>query len=549
MEITLSAYSYEHILRYYNEVKTDGLKEHGFPRLAANMGILIAHKRRLDLMEIFIKMMDLCLQEFPKGKAANDFSIKEVIFALEELENANSIKREKMEEWKDLLRAIDPYKCYDVYAKSKEDIVYNWAAFTMLSEFMRAKMGLADSYTDFIDLQAFSQLRHLDENKMYRDPNNPMVYDLVTRGLFALLLHEGYEGEYKKEWQDALDATLMPTLSMQSVTGEMPYGGRSNQFIHNEAHCALMLEYYATLSAKRGDMALAGRCKAGVLRALENIRHHLSLTPIFHVKNRFPLATGYGCEDYAYFDKYMITAASFLYVAYRMCDEKIVPIFPDDRKGSFWQTSDDFHKVFLRGGDYFAEYDYKADTHYDCSGLGRLHKKGIPSELCLSTPCPHASRYKVDIEDPFPLAIVPGVPVEGKWLYGTEKEVIHTIKALSAEGESSLMEVEYLFPSGEKLEARYLLNGNGMQIKIKASSPVRCLLPAFQFNGEEETKITSGKNHLEVHFKGFFCRYETEEGTIQKLDGSARNRNGHYGVFAAEGNGELTILISLEKEG
>ena len=43
MEKSLSAYTDAHILRYFNEVKTNGLTEHGFPRLTANIGILIFH--------------------------------------------------------------------------------------------------------------------------------------------------------------------------------------------------------------------------------------------------------------------------------------------------------------------------------------------------------------------------------------------------------------------------------------------------------------------------------------------------------------------------
>ena len=87
MEKTLTAYSLEHIERYYNDVKQDGLKEHGYPRLTSNIGILIAHGRRQDIKPLFVKMMDLCCEEIPKHKAAsNEFSIKEVIFCLLELE-------------------------------------------------------------------------------------------------------------------------------------------------------------------------------------------------------------------------------------------------------------------------------------------------------------------------------------------------------------------------------------------------------------------------------------------------------------------------------
>ncbi|MBQ6596267.1 MAG: hypothetical protein IJH79_01830, partial [Lentisphaeria bacterium] len=63
MEKVLSAYTTEHIDRYYNDVKTGGLKEHGFPRLTADIGILIAHGRRTDLKERLAQMMDLCCDE------------------------------------------------------------------------------------------------------------------------------------------------------------------------------------------------------------------------------------------------------------------------------------------------------------------------------------------------------------------------------------------------------------------------------------------------------------------------------------------------------
>ena len=82
MEKALSAYSYEHIERYFCNVKAKGLTEHGFPRLCSNIGILIAHGYRKELKDLFIEMMDFCCSQFHRGKAANDFSIKEVIFAI-----------------------------------------------------------------------------------------------------------------------------------------------------------------------------------------------------------------------------------------------------------------------------------------------------------------------------------------------------------------------------------------------------------------------------------------------------------------------------------
>ena len=60
------------------------------------------------------------------------------------------------------------------------------------------------------------QIRHLDKNGMYREPGSPFVYDLATRGLFAVLLHEGYQGKYKDVWQKALARSAIPTLEMIS---------------------------------------------------------------------------------------------------------------------------------------------------------------------------------------------------------------------------------------------------------------------------------------------------------------------------------------------
>ena len=69
MERTLSAYTDDHIREYFDRVKREGLKEHGFPRMAANMGILIAHGRRTDLMPLFLDMMEFCCKTIQRGTA------------------------------------------------------------------------------------------------------------------------------------------------------------------------------------------------------------------------------------------------------------------------------------------------------------------------------------------------------------------------------------------------------------------------------------------------------------------------------------------------
>ena len=102
-------------------------------------------------------MMDFCCQQIPQVIAVNEFSIKEIIFCMEELEKNQTVPEAKIAEWKNHLHKVSPGR----------------------------------SYTKF-------------------------VYDLATRGLFAVLLHEGYQGKYKDVWQKALARSAIPTLEMIS---------------------------------------------------------------------------------------------------------------------------------------------------------------------------------------------------------------------------------------------------------------------------------------------------------------------------------------------
>lgn len=54
MERVVSAYSADHIDRYIETVREKGVREHGFPRLTANIGILMAHGRLMHLKDRFL---------------------------------------------------------------------------------------------------------------------------------------------------------------------------------------------------------------------------------------------------------------------------------------------------------------------------------------------------------------------------------------------------------------------------------------------------------------------------------------------------------------
>ena len=139
MEKVLSAYSDEHIQRYLNDVKENGLTEHGFPRLTANIGILIAHGRRKDLLPIFLEMMDVCCDMFlrPYVKAANEFSIREIVCCLDEVERAKVTEEARIHQWKRKISGIIAEACYDKIVEHETDRITNWAIFGAVSEYAR----------------------------------------------------------------------------------------------------------------------------------------------------------------------------------------------------------------------------------------------------------------------------------------------------------------------------------------------------------------------------------------------------------------------------
>lgn len=553
MEKTLSAYTDDHIRDYFTRVCNEGLSEHGFPRLTVNIGILIAHGRRRDLLPLFCEMMEFCCKTIPTVKAANDFSVREVVCCIMELERAHVVEGAVIDRWKGYLATIDPTTCYDKFATDPAQDVRNWALFTGVSEYFRQRLGLCDS-SEFIDLQIASQLQWLDENGMYMDHkgtevHQPIMYDIVPRVLFSLLLHFGYRGVH----YEAIDACLrragLLTLDMQSVSGEMAFGGRSNQFLHNEAWCAAVYEFEANRYAREGNAALAAQFKAAVERAVGNIMQWLAKEPILHIKNRFPTESKYGCEKYAYFDKYMITTASILYAAYLMCDDSISSDGAPDPAPVAWQTSRHFHKVFLRYGEYFAEYDTNADPQYDASGLGRIHRRGAPSAICLSVPCPAKPHYCVNSETPTAMSLCAGTEINGELRFACEDRVKHEVTRCLTDDTGAHAEIVCRFDEGAEVRTNYAVNDSGVSITVQGKSEERVAhtLPALCFDGETAPEITAGEHALEIAYSGWVCRYTTD-GTVRDTGRVAYNRNGHYRVFTAEGRGTLAVKVEIVRE-
>ncbi len=545
MEKTLSAYSEDHITRYFGDVKQGGLKEHGFPRLASDIGILIAHGRRHDLLPIFLDMMEFCCKSIPVVNAANDFSVREVVGCIREIEESGVVDPERIARWKGYLSTIDPYTCYDIFTRFHEK---NWALFTCVSELFRQNMGLC-SATEFIDTQLASQFQWIDENGMYMDNSgnvhHHMNYDLVPRGLFVMLLNAGYRGKYYKKIDDILRRAALLTLKMQSPNGEIAFGGRSNQFLYNEEWMIVIYEYEARRYVREGNFELSGVFKAAAKRALDVTEHWLSLYPIRHIKNRFPTETKFGCEDYAYFDKYMITVASNLHDAYLVCDDSIPTPEIKDHTPQIFMTSEHFHKLFVKAAGYGIEFDFNADARYDASGLGRIQKEGAPSTVCMAVPCPKDPIFTVDLEKPIALSFAPGIMCDGEWKFATDPDVGYELVDSSKTDSTAKVNVLCRFDK-ECVSTSCTVGADGISIEVSGSEKIAYMLPAFYFDGEAYTDIIHDGCVLNVSYKDWVCRY-TSSAPITGTEKLGANRNGHYKQFITSDNESINIHIEIFK--
>ena len=537
IEKALTAYTEERIRDYIEKVKRNGLTEHGFPRLGANIGILMAHGRRRELKNTFVEIIDLCLDgfahPFTNEKAGNNFAIREVCHALAELEKTDVIDREQIADWKDKLAALDIPTTYTHIVSEENPYPANWAYFAVLSEQARGLLCGIDA-TGFLEHQLPSQLARLDENGMYRDhslagPHQPMVYDIVTRNLIGLSLFMGYNGKYAKRIEKMVEDSDDLTLKMQSVTGEIAFGGRSNQCIHNEMLQANYYELRATLLSRIGDLEKAGMFKAAAKKAVKACMQWLNEKPISHVKNHFDPDLQLGCEGYAYFNKYMITVASNAYLAYLVADDSIEPTAaPADIGGFIAETGEDFHKVFMNSGGYFLEFDCNADTHYDANGLGRVHKKNCDSRVCLSVPFPCGKpNYKSETPNQHPLSICCFKNTADGIICSAQDGVKHVLTSKTECDSQCAVTFVCNFSEEQTVTEKYTASSTGVDIEFCGADGI--LVPVFLFDGANETEIEVSNEQIVVKYNGSFCKYAFS-GEPQEY-GVFFNRNGRYRAY------------------
>jgi hypothetical protein len=232
-----------------------------------------------------------------------------------------------------------------------------------------------------------------------------------------------------------------------------------------------------------------------------------------------------------------------------ICDDAIPEYTGDENESDAFNLSEHFHKVFLRAGGYFLELDTNADPHYDASGLGRVHKRGAPSTVCLSVPCSAHPSYVIDTENAANVSLSAGYGCDGSYKFATDRTTVYEVSDIASDkeqGGSAHCSVKNVFSDGRTLFTDYGLDENGVSITVKGENEVAYMLPVFDFDGEKHTLVTAGEKSLSVEYGGWTCTYMTD-GKIADTGAIGCNRNGRYKAFCAVGNGNLSVKIQISK--
>lgn len=543
-------------------------------RTSCMLAILLSAGRRAELYGLWLRVTDKAHRCFAQSRRSsyNDLTLKELLLARVLMRERTPPEYAAV--WDEALSGYD----FDTHYAEHEGGYNNMAIYGLVGAYLMERLGFADSAEQFDRVMPWV-LERLDENGMFDDVDDALLYDLSARVQLEELLWLGYDGRYAREIEEKLTRAAELSLRMQSAAYQIPYGGRSNQYLHNEALFASMCEFEAQRRLRAGDMELAGQFRRAA---------HLSVTTVFrylnapggpkHVKNLFEQDSLFGLDNYGTFPRYMHCLAIFLNyglqcalmpegpfrTARRGADIPERPA-PCETGGFVCRTSERFRKIFAACGGYSLELATDADPHYDAPGLGRLHRTGVPGELGLSVPFARTPGYLLtrmripfDRLGPEPVSVyIKAHPEAGEELErqklpteslavctgwtagdGEPRYLCRHIGCLRAElgilredSEEVRFTLRWTGTEGvDAVEETYTLTAEGLTLRARVpGARVRFRVPLLEDNGRERTRLAQSGDAVCVELGGH--RYTARvPGARVILGGLAANRSGLYRV-------------------
>ena len=517
------------------------------PRFVGALGLLIGAGRCADLVDACSRSMDACCWAFANGifdgkpLRAAEFYTKELVLGLRGL--SVHMSADRCQAWRDVLSSVDPVQFYD---SVRAGATHNFPIYAVAGEQLRQADGLGSSQ-QLIDDVLDVQRSNFTGSGMYRDPADPITYDLTVRQQIGLMLVKGYRGRHRQWMDEVTRKGGLVTLLMQSVTGQAPFGGRSNQFHIQEGMMACICEMEAVRWHRKGRPLLAGALKRAARNAaLSTHPWIMDMTPFRQTKSGFPPDRRHGIDSGGEYSCYGLLAASLFATAWHVADEGIPAARPPARAGglvlALWP---EFHKVFATCGGYHIEIDTRADLAKDATGLGRLHRLHAPPHIALSAPIcaepaytlctPPAGRH---------LAIGPAwVDASGgtQSLAQMSQQISDVHVRVQDQGVDRVeFTVTYEGNLGgvRRIVEGYSLTAGGLEYTVDLSPTPEVswlTVPLLVSDGLSQVSPAVTGDGFELRYAGYSYRVKAHSARASLVEQPAANRNGIYHEGRLEG--------------
>ena len=311
-----------------------------------------------------------------------------------------------------------------------------------------------------------------------------------------------------------------------------------------------------------GDPVMAGACKRAARRALQStLPWIVEMEPFRYTKQGFDPSLEHGVDSGGPYSVYGSLAASLFATAYHLADEDIEErATPAELGGYAFSLWPAFHKVFAACGRYHVEVDTRADPHKDATGLGRVHKAGVPPEAGLSAPLSASAEYSFGARKPLSsLAIGPAWrDVEGceHRLAELDSEIEDVVVGVSRETPDAVaFEITYRGELGgcREIVESYEMTSAGVSyaVRLEPEPGERWILvPVIDSDGEESGALVQDAEDVEVRYREAVYRIRTVGGGGGKVgdEESAANRNALYRTLRISGD-EIWLELSGEAAG
>ncbi|HCE44399.1 MAG TPA: hypothetical protein DET40_12700 [Lentisphaeria bacterium] len=527
------------------------------PRFVSSASILLYFGRIPELKDIVHRAMTYSCRRLASGRGESpDFWLRELVTAFVCLSKNADAKL--VDEWRSTLAKIAPEKINKVVSidGSRLAELHNWAVYSAAGESMRESAGIKPEGADvlwgkkFFDKYISAQFRHFNSFGMYRDPGDPITYDITTRLQLAAALWYGYDWKLRPLVDELLRRGGITTLFFVSPAGYAPFGGRSGQFNFQEGIISALCEIEA-VRYKKDDPRLAGAFKRQAHISAKSVERWLKdMTPLRHIKNAFRPESLHGIDEYGQYSVYSLFNASVFGLAALFADDTIEETpCPVEIGGYVLEISPSFHKIFATCQNTHIEIDTSADTHYDATGLGRFQAKGFPAELALSMPFTSTPKFRMDkklVPDEM-ISICPAWQVSGKWisLASQSEGLKHSIEIVRESREQIEFIIRYVHAASKsEITERYQLSQNKLSINssvlvngIKAEK-VRFMVPLLATDGMNKSEIISKKNSVQVKYLGSSYGISFDgKAKAEIIDREFANRNGIYKLLMLEAGG------------